>query len=275
MTESHDDRTPVEHDPTGMRALLSSLPDPGPMPEDLVARITAALAHEAGTDAGATASAAVPPSAAQPTAAQPEAPEQGHGATVVPLRPRRRLQLRHLGVAAAVVGAVGLGGVVLSTGPDALTASIGAAGGAADSADSSARELEEGSGPTAQDSTAGLVPAAGSGEVLVVMSGTDYALADLATGARSLADAPGAALPSLAAEAPGIGPIGTPVGARSCADALGVPGDAGLLVDVAVVDGRPGAVLVVDTGAGRTAYAVERSCTTGTTGPVSGPVPVD
>ena len=58
MTESHDDRTPVEHDPTGMRALLSSLPDPGPMPEDLVARITAALAHEAGADAGATASAA-------------------------------------------------------------------------------------------------------------------------------------------------------------------------------------------------------------------------
>ncbi|MGD8199392.1 hypothetical protein ACQE98_01850 [Ornithinimicrobium sp. W1679] len=36
-----------EADPTGMRALLSSLPDPGPMPEDLVRRIEARLAVEA------------------------------------------------------------------------------------------------------------------------------------------------------------------------------------------------------------------------------------
>ena len=82
-------------------------------------------------------------------------------------------------------------------------------------------------------------------------------------------------LRSLAAEAPGIGPIGTPLGARDCADALGIPSDAGLLVDVADVDGRPAAVLVVDSGTGRQAYAVERSCTTGTAGPISGPVPVD
>ena len=40
MTHRHDDADPIEHDPTGMRALLGSLPDPGPMPDDLVARIT-------------------------------------------------------------------------------------------------------------------------------------------------------------------------------------------------------------------------------------------
>ena len=84
-----------------------------------------------------------------------------------------------------------------------------------------------------------------------------------------------AELPSLAAEAPGIGPIGTPIGARSCADALGVPATAGLLVDVAEVDGRPAAVLVVDAGQGRTAYAVDRSCTIGTTGLIGGPVALD
>ena len=259
MTEPHDDRTPVEHDPTGMRALLASLPDPGPMPEDLVARITAALAAEVETDAGATA----------PGVPSPATDAGSTTGAVVPLR-RRRVPLRHLGVAAAVVGAIGLGGVVLSTSPNGLTASIGASdsGSAAGGA-----EAEE--GPTAEDSKAGLVPAAGTGDVVVVMSGTDYAVADLATEARALATDPGSALRSLAAEAPGIGPIATPVGARSCADALGVPADAGLLVDVALVDGRPGAVLVVDTDAGRTAYAVERSCTTGTTGPVSGPVPVD
>ncbi|GGK73681.1 hypothetical protein [Ornithinimicrobium pekingense] len=35
-----------EHDPTGIRALLSALPDPGPMPQDLVERIEARLAVE-------------------------------------------------------------------------------------------------------------------------------------------------------------------------------------------------------------------------------------
>ena len=47
MSHPHDDTAPVEHDPTGMRALLASLPEPGPMPDDLVARISAALAAEA------------------------------------------------------------------------------------------------------------------------------------------------------------------------------------------------------------------------------------
>ena len=47
VSHPHDDSAPVEHDPTGMRALLASLPDPGPMPDDLVARISAALQAEA------------------------------------------------------------------------------------------------------------------------------------------------------------------------------------------------------------------------------------
>jgi hypothetical protein len=53
-----------------------------------------------------------------------------------------------------------------------------------------------------------------------------------------------------------------------------VPSSAGVLVDVADVDGQPAAVLVVDAGDGATAYAVARSCTTGTTGLISGPVPL-
>ncbi|WP_203230470.1 hypothetical protein, partial [Segeticoccus rhizosphaerae] len=35
-----------DEDPTGVRALLSSLPEPGPMPPELVARITASLERE-------------------------------------------------------------------------------------------------------------------------------------------------------------------------------------------------------------------------------------
>ncbi|HET6966657.1 MAG TPA: hypothetical protein VFI44_00195 [Ornithinibacter sp.] len=273
MTESHDDRTPVEHDPTGMRALLASLPEPGPMPDDLVARITAALAAEADA-AAATGSVATSPAPAVDAPVGPTtdaAPSSG--GTVVPL-PRRRVRLRHLGVAAAVVGALGLGGVVLSTTPNGLTASIGAVGGADSAQDAeSAAEGSDDSGAGAP--AAALVPPPGSGEVVIVMSGRSYTASDLAPRARDLAAQPdGDRLRSLAAEAPGIGPIGTPLGARACTDALGVPASAGVLVDVAEVDGRPAAVLVVDTGAGPTAYAVARSCTTGTTGLISGPVPL-
>ena len=83
------------------------------------------------------------------------------------------------------------------------------------------------------------------------MSGRSYAASALArTRVDLLVAGHGRAAAVLAAEAPGIGPIGTPVGARACADALGVPSDAGVLVDVADVDGRPAAVLVVDAGAG-------------------------
>ena len=43
---SSDRTTPTELDPTGVRALLAALPDPGPMPEDLVRRIEARIAEE-------------------------------------------------------------------------------------------------------------------------------------------------------------------------------------------------------------------------------------
>jgi hypothetical protein len=45
-TPTHGDNAPQEVDPTGVRALLSSLPDPGPMPDELVARITRSLHEE-------------------------------------------------------------------------------------------------------------------------------------------------------------------------------------------------------------------------------------
>lgn len=275
MTESHDDRTSLEHDPTGMRALLANLPEPGPMPEHLVARITAALAAEAGAADARSAGASDRVASARTgrgTAPAADAASTA-GATPTPL-PRRRVQLRHLGVAAAVVGALGLGGVVLSTSPNDLTASIGASGGSDSAQDAeSAAGGGDDAGPAGP--AAASVPPAGSGEVVVVMSGRSYAASDLAQGARELAsDRAVGQLRSLAAEAPGIGPIATPLGARTCTDALGVPSSAGVLVDVAEVDGRPAAVVVVDAGAGPTAYAVERSCSSGTTGLISGPVPV-
>ena len=252
MTQPHDDGVPVEHDPTGMRALLAGLPEPGPMPDELVSRITAALAAEADS-----------------------------GAQVVPL-PRRSSRLRHLGVAAAVVAAVGLGTYGFAALQGGGLASLDAvAGRGDDSGGETSGESMAGSGDDSADAPSGpgtalpVAPAPGSGDVVVVMSGTEYTDESLVTSARSVAEADLAPLADLAAEAPTIGPIGTPVGARSCADALGIPSSAGLLVDLAQVDGRPAAVVVAFETGGRTAYVVERSCTMGTTGPVRGPVSLD
>lgn len=46
MTTPGDHHHDSDPDPTGIRALLSSLPDPGPMPEELVRRISASLQEE-------------------------------------------------------------------------------------------------------------------------------------------------------------------------------------------------------------------------------------
>lgn len=266
MTHPHDDGTAMEHDPTGMRDLLSRLPAPGPMPEELVARITAALAAE--VDAG------------RPTQGDATAERQA-GGEVVPL-PRRSSRLRHLGVAAAVVAALGLGGYGLAVVQGGGGSSVDSVAGGSAETGADARTGSDGQG--ADDSATGqeggptwqrAAPAPGSGEVVVVMSGAEYTADGLAASARSLASGPLAPLPELAAEAPAIGPIGTPTGARSCADALDVPRSAGLVVDVAQVDGRPGAVFVSFEPGGRTAYAVERSCTTGTSSLISGPVSLD
>jgi hypothetical protein len=281
VSHPHDDTAPVEHDPTGMRALLSSLPDPGPMPADLVARISAALEAEAHAGAQAREGAQLgsgldelwslqgADSAGGPAGAgagcDDEAPAPG--GRVVPLR--RRVGLRHLGVAAAVVGVLGVGGYLVQALPGGGTASSSSFG-AADSgagADSSA-------GSKAQ-SAPEVAPAAGSGAVVVVMSGVDHRSSRLEVTARELDDGTLDPIADLSAESPSLGPIATPIGARACADALGIPADAGILVDLSEVDGVSAAVLVVHTDTGRSAWAVDRSCTTDNTGLIRGPVPLD
>ncbi|MFL6078443.1 MAG: hypothetical protein ACJ714_00805 [Ornithinibacter sp.] len=268
MSHQHDDTAPVEHDPTGMRALLASLPEPGPMPDDLVARISAALVVEAqrgdgieqmwSLDHDADASGARDAGGDTATDA---------GAQVVPLR--RRLGLRHLGVAAAVVGVLGVGGFLVRSVPGDVMAAFGTTAGSSDSA----AVAED--APAADAGKLALVaPPAGSGDVVVVMSGVDHAADRLDVTARQLDDGTLDPIADLTAESPAIGPIATPIGARACATALGIPADAGILVDVSEVDGASAAVLVVHSDAGRSAWAVDRSCTSGNTGLIRGPVPL-
>jgi hypothetical protein len=264
VSQSHDDTAPVEHDPTGMRALLASLPAPGPMPDDLVARISAALAAEEQRGDGIEQLWHLDDDrAGGAAAATPTLDDADAVAPVVPLR--RRVGMRHVAVAAAVVGVLGLGGFLVKSVPGDVAASLTTSGDSGAAADSAA-------GPKAQ---ALVAPEAGSGEVVVVMSGVDHTSDRLDVTARELDDGTLDPIADLSAESPSLGPIATPIGARTCATALGIPADAGILVDVSEVDGVSAAVLVVHSDQGRTAWAVDRACTTGNTGLIRGPVSLD
>lgn len=244
-------RPPAEEspdvDPTGMRALLSSLPDPGPMPADLVERITASLEQQAeqGHSSGAL-----------------------HGAGVVPLH--RRHPWRAAFLAAASAAAVLLVAVPLATGraPGNLSALFGGASSVAGSAaDSGSMER---AGRSAQGSSGAAV-----GAVSVRMTGTAYTRAGLAGQARALLASTAPLLhPTAAAQPAPIGPMSTPAGVRACADVLGIAPEEPIAADVADFDGQPAAVLVVGQTAAPTAYAVSRHC--GPAGPdiLAGPVPV-
>jgi hypothetical protein len=266
VSQQHDDTAPVEHDPTGMRALLASLPDPGPMPDDLVARISAALAVEAQRGDGIDQLWSLDQ---HDESSRSGGDDNGSdaGAPVVPLR--RRLGVRHVLVAASVVALLGLGGFLVKSLPGDVIAAFGTNAGSADSA-----AVGEDSAAAAGGKVALVAPPAGSGDVVVVMSGVDHAADRLDVTARQLDDGTLDPIADLTAESPSLGPIATPIGARACATALGIPTDAGILVDVSEVDGASAAVLVVHSDQGRSAWAVDRSCTTGNTGLIRGPVPL-
>lgn len=295
MSHPHDDTDPIEHDPTGMRALLGSLPDPGPMPADLVARIEAALAAEvtAAADADldqALLAAATPvrvDTAAERLEERGDSAGPGSGgdldARVVPLRPRRRSHWQLVAVAAGVVGVLGIGGLVVETlRPGGLQASIGmsgedsSAGGSAGS-DSAPQAADEG--------TRTLLAEDGALGVVVLDSGRRYTAAGLAEEVRASLpwDGTGRQPAVSPSESPststerelGFGPLASAAGARACADGLGVAQSDTVVVDLADVDGRAAAVVVATSSEGeRRVWAVERTCTADAPSLLTGPATV-
>ncbi len=256
---THDDDT----DPTGMRALLRGLPDPGPMPDDLVARIQSSLSDLAGSDQGNAAGLHGTPGLV--SRGTPDPRPTGRPAWWVRYGPRAA-------VAAVVLvggGAVAAGqlGLVGSGGDSSVMSADSSSGGRAES-------LSEGgsdsAGKPGRDTAGSAGGAVDPGPVVVTMSGRRYTVGGLAGEALGV----GVAAPTapLTAESPGIGPIGTELGVRSCLVALGLPRDAGAQVDLALVEGTPAAVVVVAREGGRTAYAVRRDCTLGNPALLAGPV---
>lgn len=262
----------AEHDPTGIRKLLAGLGDPGPMPEDLSQRITAALADE-----------------------RTRREAEMHGVVALSEhRERRRRSHRWVMPAAAAAAFVVVGGGLIMNGlfgvggSDSTTAggSFSAAsvpgspksGAEAGTAESAPGQRGAGSAADTNPSLP-LAPAASaaarSDGVVVSFSNQAYTKASLADAGKALREGQLPAIATMAAESPGVGPLATSTGARSCAGALGIPARTPVVVDLGTIDDEPGAVVVaLGSGGEATAYAVGRYCTHGAPHLLAGPVRV-
>lgn len=243
-----------EDDPTGMRALLSSLPDPGPMPEHLVSRITASLAAE---------------QAGRYAAGSP------HEGEVHELRRPSRPVWRTAGLAAAAAAVIGIGaGSLLNgTAPGTLGALFGGSSGNDSSAAGSApASADTSGGANAGRDSGGSRAESASSVVTIHHSAHAYTSTDFATQAGAFLAAPGDALMPLSAESPAIGPIGTETGMLECLSALATGPWQTATTDLATFDGKPAVVVVLSTDTGHTAYAAQRSCSTGHPARLAGPV---
>ena len=277
-TPTTPDRPEDLDDPTGVRALLAGLPDPGPMPTHLVDRINASIAAE----------------------------QEARGGTRVVTLAERRRPWRRIGLAAAAaaVAAVAVPALVMGTGSGGVLASLG--GSRQSSADARALSAQADSGSVqsrAEGSAGSVQPGAGAtpgatdsggagtdsgyaaggkrvaatpwgGVLSIYRSNTAYTSTGFTRQVRAFVDHPGSTLQPLAAESPTVGPAGTPIGLQPCLDALHLQPAARVMADLATFDGTPAVVVVASSGTVRTAFAMRRTCTAGHTSPLVGPVTV-
>ena len=245
-------------DPTGIRALLSGLGDPGPMPADLVDRINASIAEE-------------------------QAARQHRASTVVPLHRRTPRWAKYGLVAAAVAGlAVGVP-ALLGAGPQDVMASLDRSSDQSAGAASSARGLQP---PIASftppaPGTPGTPGSPGTprssaratsalGRVTMVATGTAYTSSRLAAQARSTLLGPFDGS-SGAPSAPTKGALGAG-GLRECLTAMDVPSWMPVVGDVATFEGERAVVAVVSSDTQQSVYAVPIWCDATHAKALAGPV---
>ena len=225
-----------DDDPTGVRALLSGLPDPDPMPDYLVARITASL-----------------------SAAQHQRADRSSDGSVTPFvastRRRPGRVLFAMAGAAAGVALVAVLGTNLfrTTQPAASNSQVAAA------SPSRARVADGAATPGTLDKAA-----AGAGSIPQLIqirsSQTRYTRADFATQARSLGDAVFGPSQPKAAGSSATQRVDTPDGLVECLRAVGVVGARTVRADLAFYEGAPAVIIVTTTDDIPMAYAVGREC---------------
>lgn len=248
-----------DEDPTGVRALLSSLPEPEPMPEHVVDRINASLAAEQ----------------AERAARMSETSETSVTPLLSRLRARPARVLFATAGAAAAVALVAVVGSSLTTVQQAADST--AAGGPLSGVASPPLTEEDsrfsaGAARTAPGPAGPQAPAAASGGFEAVQSEVRYTRADFVKQARSLALASEASSlkrvepPTIqgghaaASKLASPGPLGTAAGLQACLRAIGADKAQVVRADVSTYEGKPAAVILATTNGKTLAYAVGRQC---------------
>jgi hypothetical protein len=230
-----------DDDPTGVRALLSALPEPDPMPQYLVERINASLAAE-----------------------QAQRADRAPGAVVTPLhatsrRRPRRLLFAIAGAAAAVALVAVVGNTMFtSSQPAAISSSAAIASTSSD--DSANSRAAKPAGPQSADDKAVLGRAKTLPLVQMRLSHTRYTQAGFVTQTRILHGVILAPVLPKALESSGLGPTGTARGLTDCLSVIGAAEAQVVQVDVALYEGQPAVIIVATTNGLPVAYAVGRQC---------------
>jgi hypothetical protein len=225
-----------DDDPTGVRALLSSLPEPDPMPEHLVERINASLAAEQTQRAARTSRASVTPLL-----------------TTGRRRPGRLLFALG-GAAAAIVLVATVANMLFMVNHPAEIS-----GHAAVLSTPSAPKAGGGTPPRA--AAAGAAGLAATPQLVQIrLSGTRYTQVDFVTQAKALHSAALDPLRPITAAPADAGPAGTALGLTECLSAIGAAGAQVVRADVAFYEGAPAVIIVTTTGGKSMAYAVGRRC---------------
>lgn len=245
-----------DEDPTGVRQLLASLPDPGPMPQDVTLRIESALREEQAAR-GSSSSDNVTPLVSRSTGDDTDVERvdtrtsSGNGGSVRWLRP-----LAAVGAAAAI-------GIGALAGYQALRGDQGVAPAAAPPSSSAAQQQPSGSDVLDR--------------ITIQNSGREYSASGLATQAAAL-KTPTSTMDPAQASAQGTGPIGTPAGLLSCMRSMGTEMLGGGLpdkisADLGKYEGQPAVIVVVTEGGESKAWVLSRTCTDGN-GKIAGPTAV-
>jgi len=224
-----------DDDPTGVRALLSSLPEPDPMPEHLVKRINASLAAEQAQRATRMSTAAV---------------------TALPAGGRRRswrLVFAIAGAAAALTLVALVGSNIFPLHQSATISGSAALAGTSNAGKTTGSALP--SAANKAPSVAGAVTAPSL--IRIGLSGTRYTQAAFVTQAQGLLRAP---FQPMATEPSSLGPAGTSHGLTQCLSAIGAAGAQVVRADVAFYQGRPAVVILATANGVTTAYVVGRQC---------------
>jgi hypothetical protein len=224
-----------DEDPTGVRALLSSLPEPEPMPAHLVDRINASLAAEQAQRAAKASN--------TPLAGLLTHRRSRHG----------RLIFAIVGAAAAVVVLAFIGNNLFSVHQNSAISGSAAITSTSDRSRAAGPDL-----PPAAARAPGLAGGIATPSLVqITSSGIRYTQADFIAQVQALRRAP---VEPMAGRSSSSGPAGTAVGLTRCLSAIGAGEAQVVRADIGFYQGQPAVIIVATTNGLATAYAVGRQC---------------